>query len=129
MTAIIRKENIAPNEDILQLLHILLNMYLENENMFLITRPKQDFPPNAQQLSVSRGQGAAAAAAPPLMRRAISRNITNNLNILEFKQKISAEIKRIQTAINRNHNLTDRNISNLQSHIGILKEVLIHEPT
>ena len=129
MTAIIRKENIAPNEDILQLLHILLDMYLKNENMFLITRPKQDFPPNAQQLSVSRGQGAAAAAAPPLMRRAISRNITNNLNILEFKQKISAEIKRIQTAINRNHNLTYRNISNLQNHIGILKDVLINEPT
>ena len=37
MTAILREENIAPNEDILELLHILLNMYLENESKFLET--------------------------------------------------------------------------------------------
>lgn len=88
MTAEIREEeNIASEEHILELLDILLNMYLENEDMFprniKNNRPRQDFSQirqgaAAQQLSVSRGQGAAAAAAPPLMRRAISRNIKNN---------------------------------------------------
>lgn len=117
MTPNIREENISPNEDILKLLDILLNMYLENETMFLRivqnTSPRQDFPESRQEASAAT------------QRRVILRNTTSNQNRVIFQNKIRAEIKRIQTAINKNHNLTDVNKINLkQNHINVLKNFL-----
>ena len=117
MTPNIREENISPNEDILKLLDILLNMYLKNENMFMRieqnTSPRQYFPESRQEDSAAT------------QRRAILRNTTSNQNRVTFQNKISAEIERITTAINRNNNLTDRNKSNLQNQIIMLKDLLL----